>query len=165
LQCNHSMVRVAQNPKPYFTVSSDTPLTIRGRFPYLYLPGTGWPSYTPEHWVPFTSSLTTCLLRLARIRWRYSNPPPTWRDRSLYIQSLGIGWSSPKSSQCQSQKLKSRYERRPVNQYVLVPSPLGIKGVPPEKFQFDIRRFTIRRNFITPQHGQHRRKILHCYIT
>jgi hypothetical protein len=25
---------------------------------------------------------------------------------------------------------KSRYDRRPVNQYVLVPSPLGIKGVP-----------------------------------
>jgi hypothetical protein len=25
LQCNHSIVRVAQNPKPYFTVSSETP--------------------------------------------------------------------------------------------------------------------------------------------
>jgi hypothetical protein len=29
---------------------------------------------------------------------------------------------------------KSRYDWRPVNQYVLVPSPLGIKGVPSEKF-------------------------------
>jgi hypothetical protein len=47
LQCNHSMVRVAQNPKPYFTVSSETPLTWRARFPYLYPPGTGWPNYTP----------------------------------------------------------------------------------------------------------------------
>jgi hypothetical protein len=56
LQCNHSIVRVAQNPKPYFTVSSETPLTWRARFPYLYPPGTGWPSYTPGHWVPFTSS-------------------------------------------------------------------------------------------------------------
>jgi hypothetical protein len=59
LRCNHSMVRVSQNPKPYFTASSETPLTSRARFPYLYPPGTGWPSYTPGHWVPFTSSLTT----------------------------------------------------------------------------------------------------------
>jgi hypothetical protein len=29
LQCNHSIVRVAQNPKPYFTVSSETPPTWR----------------------------------------------------------------------------------------------------------------------------------------
>jgi hypothetical protein len=59
LQCNHSLVRVAQKPLPYFTVSSETPPTWRARFPYLYLPGTGWPSYTPGHWVPFTSPLTT----------------------------------------------------------------------------------------------------------
>jgi hypothetical protein len=25
------------------------------------------------------------LLRLAGLQWRYSNPPPTWRDRFLYI--------------------------------------------------------------------------------
>jgi hypothetical protein len=43
-------------------------------------------------------------------------------------------------------KSKSRYDRRPANQYVLVPSPLGIKGIPSEKFQFDIRRCTLRRN-------------------
>jgi hypothetical protein len=59
LQCNHSIVRVAQNAKPYFTVSSESPPTWRARFPYLYPPGTGWPSYTPGHWVPFTSSFTT----------------------------------------------------------------------------------------------------------
>jgi hypothetical protein len=50
LQCNHSMVRVAQNPKPYFTVSSKTSPTWRVRFSYLYSPGIGWPSYTPRHW-------------------------------------------------------------------------------------------------------------------
>jgi hypothetical protein len=62
------------------------------------------------------------LLRLAGLRWRYCNPPPTWRERSLYtsIYPSGIGWSSPKSSQCQSQKSKSHYHRHPVNQYVLV---------------------------------------------
>jgi hypothetical protein len=32
------------------------------RSPYLYLPDTGFPS--------------RCLLRLAGLRWRYSNPPP-----------------------------------------------------------------------------------------
>jgi hypothetical protein len=46
LQC-----RVAQNPWPYFTVSSETLPTWRARFPYLYPPGTGWSSYTPGHWV------------------------------------------------------------------------------------------------------------------
>jgi hypothetical protein len=34
-------------------------------------PGTGFP--------------LSRLLRLAGLRWRYSNPPPTWRDRSVYI--------------------------------------------------------------------------------
>jgi hypothetical protein len=28
------------------------------------------------------------LLRLARLWWRYSNPPPTWKSRSPYIYSL-----------------------------------------------------------------------------
>jgi hypothetical protein len=30
------------------------PQTWRDRFPYLYPPETGWPSYTPGHWVPFS---------------------------------------------------------------------------------------------------------------
>jgi hypothetical protein len=34
-------------------------------------PGTGFPLHH--------------LLRLTGLQWRYSNPPPTWRDRSLYI--------------------------------------------------------------------------------
>jgi hypothetical protein len=50
---------VPQNSRPYFTVSSETPLTWRARFPHLYSPGTGWPSYTPGHWVRFLSLLTT----------------------------------------------------------------------------------------------------------
>jgi hypothetical protein len=74
LQCNHSIVRVAQNPKPCLT-----PTTWWARFPYLYPPGTGWPSYTPGHWVPFTSSLKTRFLGLTGLRWRYSNPSPTLR--------------------------------------------------------------------------------------
>jgi hypothetical protein len=33
----------------------ETPPTYRAGSPYLYPPGTGWPSYTPRHWVPFSS--------------------------------------------------------------------------------------------------------------
>jgi hypothetical protein len=58
-QSSHSWVEVPQNSRPYFTVSFETPPTWRTRFPYLYPPGTGWPSYTPGHWVPFMSPLTT----------------------------------------------------------------------------------------------------------
>jgi hypothetical protein len=45
--------------QPYFTLSSETSPIWRARFPYLYPPGTGWSSYTPGHWVPFTSPLAT----------------------------------------------------------------------------------------------------------
>jgi hypothetical protein len=61
-----------QDSRPYFIVPIlETPPTWRARFPYLYPPVTGWPSYTPGHWVPFYR-----LLRLAELWWRYSNPPP-----------------------------------------------------------------------------------------
>jgi hypothetical protein len=56
-------------------LSSETPPTWRAMFPYLHPPGTGWPSYTPGHWVAFTSSLTTRLWRLAGLRWRYLTLP------------------------------------------------------------------------------------------
>jgi hypothetical protein len=36
----------------------DSP-NLETRFPYLYPPGTGWPSYTPRHCVPFPSPPTT----------------------------------------------------------------------------------------------------------
>jgi hypothetical protein len=36
-----------------------TPPTWRARSPYFYPPATGWPSYTPRHWVPFSSPLRT----------------------------------------------------------------------------------------------------------
>jgi hypothetical protein len=37
----------------------ETPLNWRTRFPYLYPPGTRWPSYTPRHWVSLSSPPTT----------------------------------------------------------------------------------------------------------
>jgi hypothetical protein len=51
--------QLPQNSRPYFTLSSETPPTWRARSPYWYPPGTGWPSYTPWHWIPFLSPLTT----------------------------------------------------------------------------------------------------------
>jgi hypothetical protein len=51
---------VTRDTRPYFIVPIlETPPTWRNRSPYLYPPGTGWPRYTPGHWVPFPSPLTT----------------------------------------------------------------------------------------------------------
>jgi hypothetical protein len=36
----------------FISLSYETPPTWRSRPPYLYAPGTGWPSYTSGHWVP-----------------------------------------------------------------------------------------------------------------
>jgi hypothetical protein len=38
LQCNRSKVRVAQNPKPYSTVSSETPPNLEGQVPVFISP-------------------------------------------------------------------------------------------------------------------------------
>jgi hypothetical protein len=36
----------------------DSP-NLEVRSPYLYPPGTGWPGYSPRHWVPFSSPSAT----------------------------------------------------------------------------------------------------------
>jgi hypothetical protein len=43
----------------FYCLRFETPPTWRARSQYLYPPGTGWPSYTPRHWVPFPSPCTT----------------------------------------------------------------------------------------------------------
>jgi hypothetical protein len=58
-QRSHSRVRVPRDSCTYFTLRFETPVIWRARSAYLYPPGTGWPSYTPRHWVPFSSPLTT----------------------------------------------------------------------------------------------------------
>jgi hypothetical protein len=63
----------------FYCLRFETPPNWRARSPYLYPPGTGWPSYTPGHWVPFRRPL-----RFAGLRWRYSSPPPH-----------GIDWVAP----------------------------------------------------------------------
>jgi hypothetical protein len=53
-QRNHSRVRVE-----LYCLRIETLPTWKPRSQYLYPPGTGWPSYTPRHWVPFSSPPTT----------------------------------------------------------------------------------------------------------
>jgi hypothetical protein len=43
----------------HFTVSDSTLPNLEGQVPYLYPPGTGWPGYTPRHWIPPSSPPTT----------------------------------------------------------------------------------------------------------
>jgi hypothetical protein len=43
----------------FYCVRFETLPTWRTRSPYLYLPGTGWSSYVPRNWVPFSSPPTT----------------------------------------------------------------------------------------------------------
>jgi hypothetical protein len=54
-----------------------------------------------------------------------------------------------------SQKSKVKVTLRPTasQSVCLVPSPLGIKGVPSKKFQFDIRKFTLKRFLVLPLGG------------
>jgi hypothetical protein len=58
LHCNYQRFESRRNCN-HFNVSFGAPPTWRTRSSYLYSPGTGWPSYTPGHWVPFLSPLTT----------------------------------------------------------------------------------------------------------
>jgi hypothetical protein len=55
----------------FYCIRFETPPTWRARSPYLFPSGRWWPSYTPRHWIPFSSPPTTL-----RATWRYSTPPP-----------------------------------------------------------------------------------------
>jgi hypothetical protein len=50
---------VTRRTHDHILLSFETPPTWRARSPYLFHPGSGWPSYTPGHWVPILSPLTT----------------------------------------------------------------------------------------------------------
>jgi hypothetical protein len=43
----------------FYCLTFETPPTWGVKSPYLYPPGTGWPSYTPTHCFPFSSPPTT----------------------------------------------------------------------------------------------------------
>jgi hypothetical protein len=55
-QRSHSQVRVPRDSWPHFTVSDSWFPQHGGSGLSIYVPTvTGWPSYTPWHWVPFSS--------------------------------------------------------------------------------------------------------------
>jgi hypothetical protein len=68
--CWSSPAQSSSGPSPaglmttFYCLRFETPPTWMARCPYLYPPGTGWPSYTPRHWGPFRR-----LLRLAATYW------------------------------------------------------------------------------------------------
>jgi hypothetical protein len=53
----------------FYCLRFKNPPTWRPRPPYLYPTGTGWPCYTPRHWVPFSSPLR--LVGLCKTRVTY----------------------------------------------------------------------------------------------
>jgi hypothetical protein len=72
---------VSKSRRTYFTVSFETPPTWRAMPTYLYPQEQGGPV------IPLGTGFPFCrLLRLAGLRWRYSNPPP---HGLLYSNSSG----------------------------------------------------------------------------
>jgi hypothetical protein len=83
------------------------PPTWRARSPYLYPPGTRWPSYTPKHWVPFSSPLMTrrdptenavsfhccdcsCIVRAVTycwLLWKWNQEAVAWQRTSAEYHS------------------------------------------------------------------------------
>jgi hypothetical protein len=51
-----SPAELFSGPSPaFYCLRLETPPTWKAMSPYLFPPATGWPSYTPRHWVPFSS--------------------------------------------------------------------------------------------------------------
>jgi hypothetical protein len=92
---------------------------------HIYIPQEQGGSVLP----PGTGLPLRRLLRLTGLGGSYSNPPPTWKARSPYMY---IPQEQDGPVQSQSQKAKLHYDRRSVNQYVLVPSPWGFRRDPSE---------------------------------
>jgi hypothetical protein len=108
-QRSHSRVRVLRDSWSYFTapVSRLRP-TWRARSPYLlvYPPGTGWPSYTLRHWVPFSSPPTTSRATVEVFQ------PVSTRDGFVPNSSLSNYQSS---SYLTGNILRLRYKAQPIN--------------------------------------------------
>jgi hypothetical protein len=118
---------------------------------HLRLPQPGGPGssiYIPQEQggpviPPGTGFPLRRLLRLAGLRWRHSNPPPTWRARSLYVCILYI-YIFLRNRMVKS---KSRYDRQPVNQHTLGPSPRGMRAAPSEWISIRHQEVYIKAKF------------------
>jgi hypothetical protein len=73
----------------FYCLRFETPPTWRARSLSFYPPGTGWPGYTPRHWVPFSSPPTT---RRATVE---VFDPASTRNWCIYLNQ-----SSQSQSQC-----------------------------------------------------------------
>jgi hypothetical protein len=77
--CLSSPAQSSLGPSPaglmaiFYCLGFETPPTWRARSPYLYPPRTGWPSYTPRHWVSLSSPPTT-----RRAMVEVFEPASTW---------------------------------------------------------------------------------------
>jgi hypothetical protein len=66
----------------FYSLRFETTSTSRPRSSIYILPWTKWFCYAPKYWVPFRR-----LLRLAGLRWSYSNPPPhSTARRPAYLE-------------------------------------------------------------------------------
>jgi hypothetical protein len=98
-QRSHSRVRVPRDSWPYFTVSDSRLPQPGGPGPRIYIPQEqGGPVITPGTGFPFRR-----LLRLAGLRWRYSNPPQrgvslSCNDSWSLLYSLGTNRTESISS-------------------------------------------------------------------
>jgi hypothetical protein len=85
-QRSHSRVRVPRGSIPYVTVSDSRLSQPGGPGPLIYIPQEkGGPVIPPGTRFPFRR-----LVRLAGLRWRYSNPPPRGMPTflSLHVEYL-----------------------------------------------------------------------------
>jgi hypothetical protein len=87
--CRSSPAQSFSGPSPaglmtiLYCLRFETQPTWRARPLYLYPPGTGWHSYIP----PGTGFPFRLLLRLAGLRWKNSNPPPSRDTTNSHSQS------------------------------------------------------------------------------
>jgi hypothetical protein len=58
-QRRRSQVQVSRDSTVFYSLRFETTPTWRATSPYLYPPRTGWSSFTPRHWVSFSSLPTT----------------------------------------------------------------------------------------------------------
>jgi hypothetical protein len=105
-RCLSSPAQSFSDPSPtelmitFYCLRFAAPPTWRARSPYLNITGTEWTSYTPRHWVLFSS------------------PPTTRRVTVEVFEPISIrGWLSPESELLYDWRFTA-------NQLVLAPSPL-----------------------------------------
>jgi hypothetical protein len=93
-QCSHSLVRVLRNSWPYFSVLDSRLPQTGGPGPRIYIPQEQGGTVIPPGIVfPFRH-----LLRLAGLRWRYSNPPPPMIHLSCWSLWYSLGTDPTEST-------------------------------------------------------------------